>query len=192
MPLSEDLAIVIAEMDGNISHMESVTTGLTREQFNWRASAGLWSIGECLNHLNIVNGSDVAPLRTAIEQARARGITGQGPFQYGFLATKLIASQSLPIKKKFKAPARYIPPPDADPASTIAEYRRINAELRKLAVSADGLNLARVKTDVPPLPAWLRPFLKMELGARLTLIATHDHRHLWQAEQVRLHKLFPL
>jgi hypothetical protein len=192
MPLSEDLAIVIAEMDGNISHMESVTAGLTHEQFNWQAAPGSWSIGECLSHLNIVNGGDLASIKSAIDHGRARHITGTGPFRYGFLAKKLIASQSLPIRKKFTAPARYVPPQHADLVFTVAEYRRVNAEIRKLSVSAEGLDLARVKIDIPPLPAWLRPFLKMELGARLALIATHDHRHLWQAEQVRLHKQFPL
>jgi len=191
MPLSEDLAIVVVEMDGNISHMESVTAGLTREQFNWRPAPGTWSIGECLNHLNIVCEIDLAPIREAIEDGRARGITGRGPFSYGFLAKRLIASQSLPVKKKFKAPAVYLPPPDADPATTIAEYRRANAELRKLAVSAEGLDLARLKTDMPALPALLRPFLKMPLGARLAMLATHNHRHLWQAEQVRLNQQFP-
>ena len=192
MPLSEDLAIVIAEMDGNISHMESVTAGLTREQFNWRAAPGTWSVGECLNHLNIVDAGDIAPIRKAIEEGRARGIRGTGPFHYGMLTTKFVASQTLPVKKKYKAPRAFAPPPDADPATTIAEYRRINAEMRKLVMSADGLHLSRVKTELTALPAPLRMLIKIPLGARFALTAAHDHRHLWQAEQVRLHNQFPL
>jgi hypothetical protein len=48
-----------------------------------------------------------------------------------------------------------------------------------------------VKTILPVLPALLRPFVKMPLGARFALITAHDRRHLWQAEQVRNHASFP-
>ncbi len=191
MAMSEDLAILIVEMDANVSHLESITAGLSREQFNWRPETGRWSIGECVSHLNIVNAGDIAPLRGAIERGRARGLTGEGPYRYGSLSRKFIASMDLPVKKKHKAPKSYVPPADAEPESTIAEYARVAAELRKLAVSANGLDLARVKTEMPALPRPLRPFVKMALGARLTLITTHDRRHLWQAEQVRHHGQFP-
>lgn len=189
--MTEDLAILIAEFDANVSHLDSITVGLSHDQFNWRPAAGAWSIAECIGHLNIVNASDLAPIRTAIEQGRASGVTGRGPFHYGFLSTKLIASQALPVHRKFKAPKVYRPPSHADVAATVAEYRRISAEFRKLALSADGLDLSRIKANFPTLPAALRPFLKMPLGARLTLLATHDSRHLWQAEQVRQHPQFP-
>jgi hypothetical protein len=191
MAMSEDLAILIAEMDANVSHLESIAVGLSREQFNWRPEAGRWSIGECVSHLNIVNAGDLTPLRTAIESGRARGLTGSGPFSYGFFTQKFIAGMDVPVKKKFKAPKSYLPPDNAEPRSAIAEYARVSAELRKLAVSANGLDLARVKTEMPALPRPLRLFVKIALGARLTLLTTHDRRHLWQAEQVRRHGDFP-
>ena len=191
MAMSEDLGILIAEMDANASHLESIASRLSREQFNWRPESGRWSIGECVSHLNMVNAGDLAPLRAAIERGRARGVTGSGPFAYGFFSKKLIADMDVPMKRKFKAPKVYIPPSDAEPKESIAEYRRVSAELRKLAVSANGLDLARVKTEVLALPAPLRMFLKVALGARLTLLTTHDRRHLWQAEQVRNHERFP-
>jgi len=72
MAMSEDLAILIVEMDSNVSHLESIAAGLSREQFNWRPEAGRWSIGECVSHLNIVNSGDIAPVRAAIESGRAR------------------------------------------------------------------------------------------------------------------------
>jgi len=189
--MSEDLAILIAEMDANVSHLQSIATGLSREQFNWRTGAGNWSIGECVGHLNIVNAGDLLPLRAAIESGRTRGLTAAGPFAYGFFSKKFIASMDLPVKRRHKAPKIYIPPSNAEPNESVAEYNRVSAELRKLAVSANGLDLARVKTEMPALPAALRRMVKMPLGARLTVITVHDRRHLWQAEQVRNHANFP-
>jgi len=168
-----------------------LAAGLSREQFNWRPAPGRWSIGQCLAHLNTVNGGDLAPLKAAIESGIARRQTGEGPFTYGLLSRKFIASMEPPSKRKFKAPAYYQPPPAVEPAPTLVEYRRIAAEIRKLAQSAAGLHLARVKTSLPALPAILRALVKMPLGARFEALAAHDRRHLWQAEEIRNDPAFP-
>ena len=186
-PLGNDLAVLITEFDANVSHAESLAAGLSREQFNWRPEAGRWSIGQCLAHLNTVNGPDVAVLQKALEAGIARRQFGEGPFTYGLLSRKFVAGMEPPVKRKFKAPKNYQPPSESDPVETLAEYRRVSAAMRRLAQSAAGLHLARVKTTLPALPALLRTVIKMPLGARFELIAAHDRRHLWQAEQVRNH-----
>jgi hypothetical protein len=176
---------------GNLSHAESITHGLTREQFQWRPEPGRWSIGECFAHLNVTNGYALVAIETGIAKGRASGKTGQGPFQYGIVSRKFIASQEPPVKKKFTAPKVFLPPTDIDLDATLAEFRRIEDELKRLAKNADGLHLARVKVEMPALPAVLRAFVKMPLGGQLLLTTTHDRRHLWQAEQVRNDPAFP-
>ena len=188
--LGNDLAVLVTEIDANVSHAESLVTGLSHAQFNWRPAPGRWSIAQCLRHLNTVNGGDIAALRTAVADGKARGLTGEGPFQYGFLSRKFVASMAPPVTRKFKAPKYYEPPPEADPAATLTEYRRLCGEIRALAQSAAGLDLVRVKTILPALPALLRAIVRMPLGARLDLLVTHDRRHLWQAEHVRNHPEF--
>ncbi len=191
MPIGEDLAILVQELDANVSHLETITHQLSPEQFNWRPASGEWSIGQCIGHLNIINAADVVSIRAAIQDGRVRGISGEGPFTYGSLSRRFIAMSDLPVKKRQKTIKAFYPPVTHDRAKTIAEYRRVSAELRRLALSANGLDLARVKTVLPALPLPLRWFVRMPLGARLTLITAHDRRHLWQAEQVRKHPEFP-
>jgi hypothetical protein len=189
--LSNDLAVIITEIDANLSHAESLVAGLSRAQFNWHPEPGRWSIAQCLAHLNTVDGMDVAPLRVAVDEGHARNQTGEGPFTYGWLSRKFIASMEPPVKSKMRAPKYYVPPPEADPAVTLAEYRRVAGEMRRIAESAAGLDLSRVKTILPVLPALARAIIKMPLGARFELLAAHDRRHLWQADQVRNHPEFP-
>jgi hypothetical protein len=191
MALSEDIALLIIEFEANVSHLESLTHGLSDVQFNWKPSPGRWSIAECVTHLNIANGGDLAALEAAIAAGRTKNRLGEGPFAYGFLSRKFVASMEPTSTRKVKAPLRYVPPPHADKDAAIREYRRIAAELRRLARSADGLHLARVKTTMPALPAALQPFIKMPLGARLHLITVHDRRHFSQAERVRNLPDFP-
>jgi len=189
MAIDPDIAMLVTEVDANLSHAESITHGLTREQFQWRTRPGRWSIGQCFAHLNLTNGFTLGALEKGI--AKGRGKKGQGPFQYGFLVRKFIASQEPPVKKKYTAPKVLLPPPDVDLDATLAEFRRIESELKRLARSADGLHLARVKIEMPVLPAILRPLVKMPLGGQLLLTTTHDRRHLWEAERVRNDPNFP-
>lgn len=146
MLIGEDLAILVQELDANVSHLETITHQLSPEQFNWRPASGEWSIGQCIGHLNIINAADVAP----IEDGRARGISGEGPFTYGSLSRKFISMSDLPVKKRQKTIKAFYPPVTHDRAKTIAEYRRVSAELRRLALSANEFDLARVKTVMPP------------------------------------------
>ena len=189
--MTNDLAVLITEIDANMSHAESLAAGLSQQQFNWRPDPATWSIGQCLAHLNAVNGQDLAPLRASIADGKSRRLTGEGPFTYGFLSRKFIASMEPPAKRKFKTSKTYVPAEDSNPHTTLAEFRRISKDLRELAQSAAGLHLARVKTTMSALPALLRIFVKMPIGARLELITAHDRRHLWQAEAVRNHPDFP-
>jgi hypothetical protein len=191
MPLDPDIAMLITEIEANLSHAQSITHGLTSEQFQWRPGPGRWSIGECFAHLNITNGFTLPALKSGIAKGRAGGKTGGGPFQYGFLTRKFIASQELPVKKQFTAPKVFLPPAEIDLESTLGEYRRVSSELKKLTRDADGLHLSRVKVEMPALPAVLRAFVRLPLGGQLVLTTTHDRRHLWQAEQVRNHPAFP-
>lgn len=191
MPLDPDIAMLVVEIDANLSHSESITHGLTREQFQWRPAPGRWSIGECFAHLNATNTFTLKALAAGIANGRAAGKTGQGPFQYGFLSRKFIASQEPPVKKKYSAPKVFLPPADVDMDATLAEFRRINAELKRLTRDADGLHLSRVKVKMLALPAPLRAIVRMPLGGQLLLTTTHDRRHLWQAEQVRNDPAFP-
>ena len=191
MPLDPDIAMLILEIDANLSHAESVTHGLTSEQFRWRSDPARWSIGECIAHLNLTNAANLPALESGISIGRSRGLNGEGPFHYGWLMRKLIASQEPPPTRKFKAPKKFLPASDLDPEATVAEHSRISGELKRLTREANGLNLAKIKIELPGLPPVPRAIVRVPLGGWLAFITTHDRRHLWQAEQVRNDPNFP-
>ena len=107
MAIDSELGMLVMEIEANVSHAETITHGLTNDQFNWRPEPGRWSIAECLVHLNIVGGGDLAPIRASIAKGRAQNRTGEGPFEYDLLAKKFVAMTDLPVKSKYKAPKGY-------------------------------------------------------------------------------------
>jgi hypothetical protein len=186
------MTAIAVEIEANLAHAETLANGLSNSQFNWSPEPGKWSIGQNLAHLTTVNGPDLESVRRGIEVGRAEGMTGKGPFYYGFFARKFISSQEPPVTRKFKAPKYFEPPTEVEPAGVVAEYRRISQALQRLAREADGLHLDCVKVDLSAFPPPLRAVIRMPLGARFELLTAHDRRHLAQAAEVLRNPRFPV
>jgi len=159
---------------------------LNDDQFNWRPSLKQWSISECLAHLNVVDGLDVPAIRDAIEKGRASGLTGKGPFHYGFLSRRFVRLSEPPVKFKFKAPKVYRPLSNEPKGKVVAEFTAIHDQLLELIVKSSGLDLARIQVGSPV------PYIKFSLGQRFALLTAHDRRHLRQAWEVRRQPSFPV
>ena len=158
---------------------------LSNEQFNWRPSSRQWSISECLSHLNVADGLDVPAIRQEVEKGRAAGLTGRGPFKYGFLSRRFVRFSEPPVKLKFRAPKVYLPPSNLPKEKVVAEFISIHDQLLDLISQSNGLDLARIR--VPTFVA----HVKFSLGQRFALLGAHDRRHLRQAWNVRRLADFP-
>jgi hypothetical protein len=149
---------------------------LTEQQLTRCASPGTWSIADCLNHLVVTGNHSLSNIRTAIVDARARGLVDRGPFRHGVIGNWLVRSMDANSKIKFRSPAVYRPSPVVSAAETIRAFFRLQDELRRVLEEADGIDLARVKV-ANPVTRWLR----LSLGQELAFIAAHERRHLLQA-----------
>jgi hypothetical protein len=165
---------------------DAVVTGLEEKQLQWRPATAVWSIIDCLAHLNVVNRQDLNPLFNIIRKGKADGVTAPGPFKWKAWERWFINSIEPPFRIKVKAPKVYVPPPDPEVQETLLEFQQIHNDLDYLLRDADGLDLSKLRIT-SPVSKWI----KMSLGARLDLMAAHDRRHLWQARRVREHTDFP-
>jgi hypothetical protein len=184
--LVEELRDYYEQLENIKEDALELTAPLQDTQFNWRPSPKRWSISECLGHLNLANGLDVPMLAEAIERGRAAGLTGKGPFRYGFLSRAIIRFTEPPANFKTKAPRAYRPLSEQPKDKVVAEFILTHDRLLDLIAKSNGLDLARIKVPT------LIPKLKFSLGQRFALLAAHDRRHLRQAWNVRKHPEFPL
>ncbi len=168
------------------SDAEALTAGLTHKQFNWRPAAGVWSISECLCHLNISGEWWLRELDRAMEAARQRGWRGDGKFRVGWLASRFIRSNEPPVRRRFRAPRRFTPVDDQPLSAVRPTFMHLQSQFIERLKDAAGLDLTRTKVSTPV------PLLKLSLGPCFGLIAAHERRHLWQARQVRNEERFPL
>jgi hypothetical protein len=184
--LVEELRDYFEQIENIKEDALELTAPLEDSQFNWRPSVQKWSISECLSHLNAADGLDVPQLSDGIERARAAGVTGKGPFRYGFISRAFVRYMEPPANLKMKAPKVYRPVSGQPKAKVVAEFISIHDQLLDLISKANGLDLARIK-----VPTAIRG-IKMSLGQRFALLTAHDRRHLRQAWDVRKHPNFPV
>ena len=186
LALVEELRDYYEQIENIEEDAQELTAPLDDTQFNWRPSPKQWSISECLAHLNVAAGLDFPRLAEEIERGRAAGLTGHGPFRYGFFSRWFVGFMDAPPKFRVKATKIYLPPVGHLKDKVVPEFLSIHQGLLELVVKANGLDLARIKVASPAGP------FKLSLGQRFALVAAHDRRHLWQAWQVRKHRDFPV
>ena len=154
---------------------------LSDEQLEWTPSEAGWSIAECFGHLNATAEAYFPRIDRAIEEGRAAGLLGDGPFRHGFLVNRFIKMLQPPPRRSFKVPGPIFQPKvDTPVRGTLERFSSHQDSLAERVRRADGLDLARVRL-VSPVSRWLR----MSLGQCFSLVATHQRRHLWQAARVR-------
>ena len=176
-----------AELQGYLKQIEQIkadaralVAGLSEEQLGRRPAPGRWSIIECLAHLNTSVRVTLPVFDGAIAEARQRGLTGSGPFRYGWFARQIVRSMEPPPRWRMRTKAFLAPGDHPSPTGTLTDFFVVRDELAARLRQADGLDLKRARIR-SPVARWLR----MPLGAYFAFIITHERRHLWQARQVR-------
>jgi len=165
---------------------KSLASGLSEPQFTWRPRPNAWSIQECLSHLIIVGQFEVRHIEHAVEQARANGTTGKGPFRYGLIERSIVRATEPPARRRFSSPRRFRPVHGQPVTAILPTFLHLQSQLARLTERSAGLDLARVKVPTP-ISRWL----KLSLGMMLAQVAAHERRHLEQARQVRENSGFP-
>jgi hypothetical protein len=159
---------------------KELTAGLTEAQFNWRPAPAAWSIQECLAHLTMVGQVEANAIEEAIGQARERGLTGIGPFDYPAWERYILRETEPPVRNPMEAPKRFVPVHEQPITGILPTFLHVQQRFQIQIERADGLDLRRVKVPTPVVT-----LLKMSLGSTLAQAAAHERRHLEQARRVR-------
>ena len=144
-----------------------------------RRDPARWSVAECLAHLNLTSAAYLRILDAALAEAKRLG--GPAPRRYrrdltGWLLWKTMGP---PVRTRIRTAAAFVPESGAPPEALVIEFERLqNAQMAALR-EGDGLPLSRVRVVSP-----FNPRVRYNLYACLSMLPRHQHRHLWQAEQV--------
>lgn len=164
-----------------------LTSDLRTEQLLWRPAPDRWGIADCFEHLLVADAPYFSRLREAIERS-APAAGGERLYAPGLLAGWFIRSVSPEGTLKLPAPRKFRPPPDRpDRADAPDRFLADEEVLAGLLADARDVDLqgAKIKSPVTSL-------LRLTIGEALTLLVSHQERHLGQAEAVRRDPGFPV
>lgn len=164
--------------------MHALAGGLDREAFNFQPAPGRWSVGQCLDHVNVAMGIYLDPMERAAEGADRRG---DAPFARGPLMGRLLVAALRRPGLRLKAPKSFRPErTELDPVAVGAECDRQVGRMQALLERCDGLALGEIRMGWPVFR-----LIRLSLAQALELQALHTERHLDQAERVTRADAFP-
>lgn len=178
--LPTQLALVKEELLYARERARTVCKGLDAAAWARRPAPAAWCIGECLMHLNITSERFIPLIDDAIRDGRARGLERGGPYGKGLIGWALQRYLEPPYKMKTKTPPAFVPGAVHPMEDTLERFDYLQQELQVRIDRSAGLALDRIRL-VSPFDARV----KYNLYASFCIIAAHQRRHLWQAEQVR-------
>ena len=187
MPLPPELQRVLADIDDADRRGPAIAASCSDEQFYWRPLDGEgWSIAQCLDHLGVINAVYVTAIRSGIDAARRRGWTRREPATPGYLGGKFVQSMEPPVTRRLRAPRKGKPAAMKERQLILDGYRAGHDLARQLIADAATIDANRARFKNPFLP-----LVRFRVATGLFVIAAHDRRHLWQAEQVTRAPGFP-
>lgn len=146
--------------------------------FTVRPDVSSWSAAECLSHLSISTEEFLPVLRQAIEDARRRNLKPEAKASMDLFGRLMRWFLEPPVRQKVKTAARFVPKAVRAKAEALNEFVSQQRQLVELLRSAGDLPLSKVKI-VSPFDKRVR----YNLYSAFRVIAAHQRRHLWQAEQ---------
>ncbi|SHI64021.1 DinB superfamily protein [Hymenobacter daecheongensis DSM 21074] len=153
---------------------------LSDDQLNRRPAPGKWSIGQCLEHLNIIGGHVLPVMARKLKQAQESGSKPAETVKTGFIGRKLIVAMQTPASEKpLQSPQQYAPSGSRLPRTVVEVFSRQLDELANLVEQARTVNANGIRIPNPVIP-----LLYLRLTDQLELLVVHLKRHVQQAERV--------
>lgn len=170
------------------ANVESLTLGLSDEQFNWAPAPEVWSVGQGLVHLNTASEALLPNVERALRHAQTYGPFGTGPFTYGPLSRLFIWSVR-PSSPSLPAPAPYRPPTTSalQRDATLQAFRTLQDRWVAAVEEAAGLDLRKLKAA-----SEAAPFVRLSVGTWFEATPLHQLRHVEQAQRVLMAQGYPV
>jgi hypothetical protein len=176
--MNGQLAAVADDFDTALRRLQTLGRSLSPGEWARRPAADRWSAIECVQHLNLTAEATLPRVRQGLDEARRRGGRPAVTYRRDPLGWLIWRSLRQPGRFKSKTGAAFVPHADRPAADILAEFTRLQADHVACVRESDGLPIDRVR-----IPSPFNEHIRYNVYACLTILAVHQHRHLWQAEE---------
>jgi hypothetical protein len=178
------VAAYVKQFEDIRSDAHDLADDLSPEQFNWKAAATRWSVGQCLAHLNLSTEEALGTIDQVVQECQAKRRKSSGPFPHRLRPRLFVWILEPPYRLKVKTFPDLIPPSSLDRDLVLGDFLRLQNALIQRLRAVDGFDLTCAQANN-------RAGFPMHLGEWFAFVAAHERRHLWQARRNREHRSFP-
>jgi hypothetical protein len=178
--------------DNFISDTESVIMDLgkfkhlSEHQINWKPSADVWSIAECIDHLIVTNKIYLTEFEKQFAQKQITTDCANTKSRHKFLSKFIIKSVNPTNVKRVKTFPVFMPSKSYHSLNVFDEFKRIQTDFINIVRTYKDLDFNRYIMSSPAAK-----IIKENFCDVLEIIRLHDRRHFNQAELVMNHPNFP-
>jgi hypothetical protein len=157
---------------------------LSDSQFNWHSQQEKWSIGQCIQHINMISRH----WHKQFEKVLKGGIKSENNTEYnsGFLGKYILKVITPVATKKFKTPNLFQPHFLVNGKVAMDDFLDFQKRFVDLAEKLRNYDLEKNKLD-----STIYPIIQIKLGDAFEINSRHTTRHLNQALNVMHEKNFP-
>ncbi len=159
---------------------------LSDEKFAWQPAPDVWSVSQCLDHLNATARQYLPVMDEGVAEAIRRGMYGAGPYSYNWIGRLMVYLNQPTTRLRASTPKAFRPEPGRSRRDVMAAFRAYQVQYVDRLHQANGLDLARARV-ASPVVRWIR----MPLGSGFATMLAHERRHLAQARRVLSAEGFP-
>lgn len=177
--VNPQLSVIAEDYLAALDRLRSLEKKIPNDRWAVRPDPHRWSVSECVAHLNITSRLFIPELERAIDEARLLPVAPAKRYRkdpVGWLLWKIMPP---PVKLRAKAPSRFNPEMPSDKGESIKEFELLQEAQVGLLRQANGLPIDQVRVPSP-----FSRKVSYNLFAAFSILPLHQHRHLWQAEQV--------
>jgi hypothetical protein len=176
--MTSELAAVEQEFSSALIRLHQLRKDVPAAAWGRRPAPEQWSPGECVAHLNLTSTATIPLVRAGLDEARRMRRSVHGRYQRDVIGWLIWRSLKPSGGFKAKTTPAFVPASDRSPDELIAEFELLQAEQLACVREADGLPINLVKIASP-----FNLRIRYNLFSALSILARHQHRHLWQAER---------
>jgi DinB family protein len=172
----EPLEAIEIELNDATERARRLVEQVDGRRFTVRPDPTRWSAAECIAHLSLSAEEMLPVIREAIDKAPRAA--KRRKVKMDWLGALLRWFLEPPVRSRVKTPARFVPRSVRAKAETLAEFTAFQQKLIDVLHDARDVDLTGVRV--------VSPFdrrVKYNLYSAFRVLAAHERRHLWQAEQ---------
>lgn len=157
---------------------------LSEDELYWKPAPDKWSVGECLEHLNMTFRNYMPKIKQGIAQAVDKGWAPVDEFKSGWMGKTFTNSFRLDESGKPRRRVKTFKSFDAGklPERNPKVREEFIAYLDELITRTN--QAAKVDLHKVRVTSAIGPILRFKLGDALQFITVHNQRHIMQAQKV--------